>query len=376
MTADFIVLGAGMSGAAAGYFLADHGRGVMLERESMPGYHATGRSAAVFTETYGNPAIRALTVASGRFFRAPPLGFADVPLLRPRGLMMIARESDRARFGRDVAAAMRFVPNLCLLAPSQALALCPALGREWVDHAFLEPDAMDMDVHAIHQGFLRGFKVKGGSVVVDAPALAIGFGAAGWEVETHLGRFTAPVLVNAAGAWADEMARLAGLPPLGLTPKRRTAVIVEVDPAPSPAWPMIVDIRETFYFKPESGRLLISPADETTMPAADVQPDEIDIAQAVSRVEAATRLTVRRVLRKWAGLRTFAPDRTLVLGRDSLAPGFIWMAGQGGYGIQTAAAAGRIVATLVRQGGLPPDVTEVGLVAADLLPDRLRAAAS
>ena len=375
MTADFIVVGGGMAGAAASYFLAEHGRVIVLERESAPGYHSTGRSAALYTETYGNAAIRALTVASGRFFRAPPAGFADVPLLRPRGLMMIARASDAARFERDVAEGKRFVPNLRVLTQSEALALCPVLRDEWTGRAFLEPDAMDMDVHAIHQGFLRGLKAMGGSIVTDAAAQAITAGDDGWQVETRAGRYTAPILVNAAGAWADEVATLAGLPILGFTPKRRTAVIVEVDPIPSPAWPMVVDIAETFYFKPESGRLLISPADETTMSAADVQPDEIDIAEAVARLEAATRLTVRRVLRKWAGLRTFAPDRTLVIGPDSLAPGFVWMAGQGGYGIQTAAAAGRAVATLARGGALPSDLAELGLVAAELLPNRLRTAA-
>jgi len=372
MTADFLVVGAGMAGAAAGYFLADHGRVVVLERESAPGYHSTGRSAALYSETYGNATIRALTAASGRFFRAPPAGFADVPLLRPRGLMMIARASDKARFERDVAAGKRFAPNLRVLATSEALVLCPALREEWVGHAFLEPDAMDMDVHAIHQGFLRGLKAKGGSVVTDAAAQAIAARDGDWQVETRAGRFTAPVLVNAAGAWADAMARLAGLPPLGFSPKRRTAIIVEADPAPNPAWPMVVDIGETFYFKPESGWLLVSPADETAMAAADAQPDEIDIAEAVARLEAATRLTVRRVLRKWAGLRTFAPDKALVLGPDPIAPGFVWVAGQGGYGIQTAAAAGRAAAALARGDALPSDLAELGLAAADLLPNRLR----
>jgi len=371
-TADFIVLGAGMAGATAGYFLADTGRGIVLERESAPGYHSTGRSAALYAETYGNTAIRALTVASGGFFRAPPAGFADVPLLQRRGLMVIAQASDAARLARDVAAGKRFVPTLRMLDDGEARMLCPVLRDEWTGSAFLEPDAMDIDVHAIHQGFLRGLKAKGGGIVTDAAAQAIAARDGGWQVETRAGRFTAPVLVNAAGAWADEVARLAGLPPIGLVAKRRTALIVDVDPAPNAAWPMVVDIGESFYFKPESGRLLVSPADETAMPATDVQPDEIDIAQAVARLEAATRLKVRRVVRKWAGLRTFAPDRTLVIGPDPLAPGFIWMAGQGGYGIQTAAAAGRAAAAFAQGAALPHDLARLGVVAADLLPDRLR----
>lgn len=371
-TADFIVLGAGMAGAAAGYFLADHGRGIVLERESAPGYHSTGRSAALYTETYGNAAIRALTVASGRFFRAPPAGFADVPLLHPRGLMVIAQASDAARLAREVVAGKQFVPGLRVLGVGEATTLCPVLRDEWTGNAFIEPAAMDMDVHAIHQGFLRGFKAKGGRVVTDAAAQAIAARDGGWQVETRAGRFTAPVVVNAAGAWADEVARLAGLPPVGLVAKRRTALIVDAAPAPNVAWPMVVDIGESFYFKPESGRLLISPADETAMPATDAQPDEIDIAEAVARLEAATRLKVRRVLRKWAGLRTFAPDRTLVIGPDPLAPGFVWMAGQGGYGIQTAAAAGRAAAALALRAALPDELTQFGVIATDLLPDRLR----
>ena len=371
-TADFIVLGAGMAGAAAGYFLADHGRAIVLERESAPGYHSTGRSAALYAETYGNAAIRALTVASGRFFSAPPAGFADVPLLHRRGLMVIAQSSDAARLARDAAAGRRFAPNLRVLAAGEPLTLCPVLRDAWASHAFLEPDAMDMDVHAIHQGFLRGLKGKGGRLVTDAAAQAITAREGGWQIATRAGRFTAPVVVNAAGAWADEVAQLAGLPPVGLVAKRRTALIVDVDPAPNAAWPMVVDIGESFYFKPESGRLLISPADETAMPATDVQPDELDIAEAAARIEAATRLQVRRVVRKWAGLRTFAADRTLVIGPDPLAPAFVWMAGQGGYGIQTAAAAGRAAAALAHRAALPADLVELGIVAADLLPNRLR----
>src|SRR6185312_911080 len=241
-TADFIVIGAGMAGATAGYFLADTGRGIVLERESAPGYHSTGRSAALYAETYGNAAVRALTVASGRFFRAPPAGFADVPLLNRRGLMVIAQASDAARFARDVAAAKQFAPNLRVLGEGGAITLCPVVRDEWTAHAFLDPEAMDMDVHAIHQGFLRGFKAKGGRVVADAAVQALAARDGGWHVETRAGRFIAPVVVNAAGAWADDVARLAGLPPVGLVAKRRTALIVDTEPAPNAAWPMVVDI--------------------------------------------------------------------------------------------------------------------------------------
>jgi D-arginine dehydrogenase len=373
LTIDFLVLGAGMAGAAAGHFLSDHGRVVVLEAEDAPGYHSTGRSAALYTETYGNAAIRALTVASGRFFRAPPPGFADVPLLRPRGMMLVASPADKARFDEAVAAGRRFAPSLRVLDRGEALALCPVLREDWLGHAYLEPDAMDMDVHAIHQGFLRSLRAKGGSIVTSAAALSITRRGGRWQVATSAGAYAAPVLVNAAGAWADVVAGMAGVPPVGLVPKRRTAFIVAAPAGPAiDAWPMVVDAAETFYFKPESGKLLISPADATPMPPQDVQPDELDIAIAAERIAAATRIAFRTVQRKWAGLRTFAPDNTLVIGPDPAAPGFVWMAGQGGYGIQTAPAAGAAAAALAVGKALPPDLVALGLRTEMLLPDRLR----
>jgi D-arginine dehydrogenase len=373
LTIDFLVLGAGMAGAAAGYFLGDHGRVVLLEAEQSPGYHSTGRSAALYTETYGNAAIRALTVASGRFFRAPPPGFAVVPLLRPRGMMLVAPATDTARFDEAVAAGRRFAPSLRVLDRGEALALCPVLREDWLAHAFLEPDAMDMDVHAIHHGFLGGIRAKGGSIVTSAPAQSIARRDGQWQVATPAGRYAAPVLINAAGAWADEVAGLAGVPPVGLTAKRRTAFIVAAPAGPPiDAWPMVVDAAETFYFKPESAKLLISPADATPVPPQDIQPDELDIAVAAERIAAATHIAFRAVQRKWAGLRTFAPDNTLVIGPDPAAPGFVWMAGQGGYGIQTAPAAGAAAAALATGNALPPDLTASGLRAKLLLPDRFR----
>jgi D-arginine dehydrogenase len=375
VTFDFIVLGAGIAGASAGYFLAARGRVLLLEREAAPGYHSTGRSAALYTEAYGNAAIRALTVASGPFYRAPPPGFAETPLLSPRGVMMVASAANEPHFAEAVAAGQRFVPTLRVLTRAEALGLCPVLRADAVAHAFLEPDAMDMDVHAIHQGFLRGLKAQGGTIVSDAPAQGIMRKDGLWQVETPAGRFAAPILVNAAGAWADAVAALAGVAPLGIAPRRRTVLIATAPPDLDIArWPLVADVGESFYFKPEAGRLLISPADETPVAASDVQPEEIDVAEAVQRVEAATTLRVARVLRKWAGLRSFAPDRSLVLGPDPAAPHFVWAAGQGGYGIQTAAAAGRSLAALAVGDPLPDDLAALGLEARDVLPDRLRRA--
>jgi D-arginine dehydrogenase len=375
MAADFLIIGGGMAGAVAGYFLAEHGGVVLLEREETLAYHSTGRSAALYTETYGNAAIRALTVRSGDFFRDPPAGFTATPLLTPRGVLYVARAQEKARFEEALAIGQRFAPSVRALARDEALALCPVLRDDWLAHALLEPDAMDLDVNAIHQGFLKGLRAKGGRVVTGAAAQAIARRDGAWQVETPQGRFAAPNLVNAAGAWADEVAALAGIAPVGLVPKRRTVIIIETEPAAQEAahWPMVGDVGESFYFRPESGRLLVSPADETPVAPCDVQPEEMDMALAASRFEAATRLKVRRIARKWAGLRTFAPDKTLVIGPDATAPGFFWMAGQGGYGIQTAPAAGRALATLATSGTLEPELAARGLKAEQLLPTRLRA---
>jgi D-arginine dehydrogenase len=373
MTADFLVIGAGMAGAAAGYFLADHGSVLLLEREDMPGYHATGRSAALYTEAYGNAAIRALTAASGAFFRAPPAGFADAPLLHPRGVMIVAAAADRAHFEESFAFGRRFVPSIRKLERAEALHLCPALRAEWLAHAFLEPDAMDMDVHAIHQGFLRGLRAKGGRLVTGAPCRTIAPDQGRWRVETPAGDFAARNIVNAAGAWADEVAALAGAAPVGIVAKRRTIIIIAApEGGDIAAWPMVVEAAERFYFKPESGRLLLSPADETPLPPQDVQPDELDIALAAERLAEATHITFRTIQRKWAGLRSFAPDQTLVIGPDPALPGFFWMAGQGGYGIQTAPAAGAALAALATGAAFPAELAARGLAAEALLPARFR----
>ncbi len=374
MAIDFLVVGGGIAGTSAAYFLADRGRVLLLEREDTPGYHSTGRSAALYTETYGNQAIRALTVASGPFFREPPAGFSEYKLLRPRGAMVIAPPEASEQFKTALAAGQRYTPSLRALDRKEALALCPVLEPTWFAFALHEPDAMDMDVHAIHQGFLRGLREKGGRIVVGAEVQALAQRGLRWEVATPAGRFEAAIVVNAAGAWADEVARLAGVPPVGIVPKRRTAFTID-PPAgiDSRAWPMVIDVDETFYFKPESGRLLVSPADETPVPPHDVQPEELDIAEAAARLEAATRLRVRRVARKWAGLRSFVRDKTPVVGHDPQAPGFVWLAGQGGYGIMTSPALGRVAAALATGDDMPDDLKRLGLEAADLLPDRLLA---
>jgi len=372
MATDFLIMGAGIAGASAGYFLAERGRVTLLEREDAPGYHSTGRSAALYTETYGNAAIRALTVRSGPFFRNPPEGFSEHHLLGPRGVLLVALPDAKAKYEATLAEGRRYAPSVRGVDRAEALRLCPALRPDLLGFAIHEPDAMDMDVHAIHQGFLRGLRQRGGQVVTGAEVNSLSRKGSAWDVMTSAGRFTAPIVINAAGAWADEVAMLAGVRPVGLVPKRRTAFIIDV-PAGVDAshWPVVGDIDETFYFKPEAGRLLVSPADETPMPPCDVQPEEIDIAVAAERLEARTNLRVERVIRKWAGLRSFVRDKTPVVGHAPEAPGFVWLAGQGGYGIQTSPSMGRVAAALATGDELPADLLAQGLKASDLLPDRL-----
>ena len=370
---DFLVIGAGIAGASAAYFLAERGHVLLLERESHPGYHSTGRSAALYSQTYGNRAIRILTVGSEGFYRSPPAGFADHPLLTPRGAMYIGRADQAETVERIITAAQALVPTVRMIPVAEARRLVPALKADYVAAAGIEPDAMDIDVHALHQGFLRGLRARGGRVVTDAEVRGIGRANGDWTVETNEGAFRAPVLLNAAGAWCDAIAAMAGVPPIGLTPKRRTAFIFPPPPETDIAgWPMVIDADEQFYIKPDAGKLLGSPADETPVEPQDVQPDELDIAVAADRIQTAFDFEIRRIERRWAGLRSFVADRRPVVGFDAAAPGFFWVAGQGGYGIQTAPAMGLLCAALATGGAVPAELADLGLAAADLSPDRLR----
>jgi D-arginine dehydrogenase len=373
-SADIVIIGGGIAGAAAGFALAPDHRVILLERETQPGYHSTGRSAALFTEAYGNSAIRALTIASRAFFMAPPPGFAEHKLLTPRGVMMIGRADQKERFELALEEGHRHLKSVTRLTLDEVFARLPVMRRDYVADAYIEPEAMDIDVHAVHRGYLRGMTAKGGRIVTDAEVTGLSRDGAGWRVATRAGEFTAPVVVNAAGAWCDEVAKLAGIAPIGLVPKRRTAITF--DPPQGQAihdWPSMIDVDEQFYFKPDAGRILASPADETPMPPCDVQPDELDIAILVDRLEQATTLQVKRIASKWAGLRSFVADKTLVAGFERGAPGFFWLAGQGGYGIQTSPTMARVAASLIAGKGLPPDLTDLGLTEATLAPARFRA---
>ena len=357
-----------MAGASAGAWLSEAHRVCILERESRPGYHATGRSAALFSELYGNSTIRALSRASRSFFVTPPSGFAEHPLVSPRGTLHIARVDQLGALDAfaalpDVASATRRISG------AGARELSPLLRPGYVAEAVYEPQAYDIDVHSLHTGFLRTIRANNGAVVVNAEALELSRGSDRWVVHTDRGIFEARIVVNAAGAWADDIARRAGVPAIGIVPRRRTAVVVKLpDGMQVRNSPLTLDIDETFYFKPETGSLLISPCDETVAAAGDAQPDEEDVAIAVHRIEEATVLQIHQLQRKWAGLRTFTARRTPVVGYDERAAGFFWLAGQGGYGIQTAPALGRLAAALVAGSPVPSDLRAFGVDAAALSP--------
>ena len=372
-TADVIILGAGIAGASVAYELAATRRVLLLERESQPGLHATGRSAAIFSETYGNVVVRGLSRASRAFLFTPPQGFADAPLVSPRATLFIA-PPDQV----ETLRAMRNDPDVAAgtepMSPAEALARVPILRPECVAEALFEPGACDIDVNGLHQGFLRGFKARGGKLICDVAAGALDRKGNTWRVIAKSATYEAPVLVNATGAWADETARRAGARPLGIEPKRRTVALV--DPPPGVdirSWPLTIDAKETFYFKPDAGRILVTPADETPSPPCDAQPDELDIALGIDRLQTMTTLNVRRVVHKWAGLRSFAPDRTPVVGFDPRAEGFFWLAGQGGYGMQTSSGMARTAAALIRGEDLPADIRAQGVTPAALSPKRFGA---
>lgn len=382
MNVDVVVLGGGMAGAACAYFLAEHASVVLLEGEDAFGYHSTGRSAALFSEYFGNRPVRLLTAASRAFFDTPPSGFTTEPLLAPRGVIALADAQDIAtgRFDEALASGRDARIAAYEISLDDARAMCPILAPHDYVKAIARPSVRDIDVDALHQGFLRGVRARGGKTIQRQRVNALRREAGAWRVATSSGeQYLAGRVVNAAGAWADELATLAGTTPIGLVPKRRTLALVEAAAGAGhrdvPAtWPMVTDIVDSFYFKPESGKLMVSPSDETPTVPCDAQPEEIDVATAVDRLEAVTTWRIGRVAHQWAGLRSVVADETPVLGEAPDAPGFFWAAALGGYGIQTAPAVGRAVAALVTGGQLPRDLCSYGadtLSEAALSPARL-----
>lgn len=345
------IIGAGMAGASLAAHIAPHDDVLLLEAEAQPGFHATGRSAAFWSETYGGPLVQPLTTASGPFLHAPPAAFGGRSFLRTRGELLIAR--DPAVLD---ALAAGFAGSGVPIDRRDPAATVPGLRDGW--HALWSPGCADIDVAALHARYLAFARRHGAGLRCDSRLAATRRDGSGWALRLADGSTeTADILVNAAGAWVDEVAVLAGARPARIRPYRRTVVQVRVDP-PAPAdLPLVVDAAGSFYFKPEpGGRLWLSPHDETPDRPHDVAAEEIDVARAIDRLHDATDWRVTAVERRWAGLRSFAPDRLPVYGFDRDVPGYFWCAGQGGFGIQTAPAAAALCAALLGHGDVPPGV--------------------
>jgi D-arginine dehydrogenase len=374
---DVVVVGAGMAGAAVGWQLAQAGRKVLLlERESQPGYHTTGRSAALFEEHYGPAQVQALTRASRAFYDAPPAGFAQTPILSPRGVLYIATAEQRALLDVAYAQAVQHSPDARRLDAQGLRALVPVLGDSIVD-GFLDPGARDIDVHGLHQGYLRGLRQAGGALWCGAEVTALAHSANTWTLTLADGRSAqATVVVNAAGAWADVLGQLAGAAPIGLTPKRRSAFTFSAPEGVDAAdWPAVISTDESFYFKPDAGQLLGSPANADDSWPHDVQPEELDVATGIWHIEEATTLQIRRPGHTWAGLRSFVADGELVVGWDASPqplPGFFWLAAQGGYGIQSAAGYGLLARNLILGEAVDAALLAQGVDAGVLSPARVQ----
>jgi D-arginine dehydrogenase len=373
MDCDVVVVGAGVAGTAAGAELATAGHRVtVVERESQPAHHASGRSASLLNESVGHPAVCALARLSRPFFEDPPEGFSEHPLLSPRGLLWVGEEPDAGALDALFASAVRTAQRLERIGADEVAALLPTFSPAAVAGGGVhEPDAMAIDTAELIAGNLRRLRRAGGELHTTSEAIEVRRDGGGWTVAAGGRQWSAGHVVNAAGAWADELARRAGVAPLGMRALRRTAALVPVTEDVS-AWPLVMDVAGRYYCEPESGGLLISPADETLVEPCDAQADELDVALAIERVAEASGLPIRSVRRAWAGLRTFAPDRAPVLGEESDAPGFWWIAGQGGAGIKTAPAMAQLLARMIAGEPYPPEAIALGLTAGDLSPARFR----
>ena len=371
---DYAVIGAGIAGASVAYRLSAQASVVVLERETQPGYHSTGRSAAMFMETYGTSQIRSLTRASRAFYEAPPVGFAEHDLLQPRGVFYIATPDQQALLQQTYEELSRQVPGVRLISVDEAAQRVPSLRTERLFGVLEEPDARDIDVHALHQGFLRGMREQGAVLRCQAELSAAVREQDIWVLTLADGTVVrARTLINAAGAWADVVAELCGVAPIGLQPCRRTAFTFGgPEGVDCSDWPAVVGVDESFYFKPDAGQLLGSPANADPVDAHDVVPEELDVATGIYHIEEATTLSIRRPRHTWAGLRSFVRDGDFVIGWDDAKTGFFWLTAQGGYGIQTAAAASDLAAALAAQQPLPGYLIEHGVDAAALSPSRLR----
>ncbi len=369
---DIAIVGAGMVGASIAYHAAPGCRMLILEGESAAGYHSTGRSAAVFAEAYGPPPVRALTRASRAFFLSPPEGFADSPLLHKRGALFVGRDDQADEIEAEYRQLRADGGDAELIDTQTAQGYVPVLRPEAAASAIIDHDALDIDVDLLLQGFLKAARHSGATVVRNARVTDLDDREGCWEIATGSGdRYRTKTLVNGAGAWADELAGLAGIARVGLQPKRRSAFLFDPpDRVDTSGWPLVVAIDEAWYFKPDAGLLLGSPANADPVPPQDVVAEDYDIQLGVHLIEEATTMTIRRPSHTWAGLRSFVTDGNPVLGFDPEHPRFFWAAALGGYGIQTAPAMGRYCAGLLLDGAAPADILDQGLEPETLRPGR------
>ena len=363
---DIAIVGAGIAGAGLAADVAGDFSVALIEQEERPGFHSTGRSAAIFIQNYGNAVIRALTRASLPLYLDADRTLYPEPLLKQRGLLYVAGEDGLERHAKLLAEAEGMRP----ISIDEALAFVPALRRDWLKAAAYEDDGQDIDVASLHQGFLHRAKSGGATLLTNAPVTRAERSAGLWRIETGKGVVHAKILADAAGAWADTVAAAAGVPPLGIKPLRRSMAVLPVpDGMDVSRWPLVADSGEHWYAKPESGKLFVSPADEDPVDPHDAYADDMVLAEGLYRFEQAVDFPVTRVERSWAGLRSFAPDRTPVAGFDPAQQDFFWLAGQGGYGIQTAPALSRLAGQLIRRATIHG---ELEAIVAPLSPARFR----
>ena len=368
---DFVVIGGGIAGVSATAHLAPHGSVMLLEMESSMAYHTTGRSAALFVLNYGAEGSRPLAHASQSFLEKPPEDSADGPLLEDRGLLWVGTSEQMPDLERLAAEGQASGAASRLIDVDEVASLVPVVRRDVVAGGLFEPSAWDIDVARLHQAFVRIARQQGAEIRTDSPVTAIERTGSGWAVHAGGSRVECDVVVNTSGAWGDDVARMAGVPPIGLVPMRRTAFMVPGDKTYSD-WPMIVDADQNFYFKADGVQLLCSLAEEEPSEPGDARPRMEDVALAIDRINATTTLGIRSVNSQWVGLRTFAPDRDLVVGEEPTAPGFFWLVGQGGTGIQTSPAYGELLACQVLDVELPRDLAEAGVDPVTTHPSRFR----
>lgn len=368
---DFVVIGGGIAGVAAAAHLAPHGTVVLVEKEATLAYHTTGRSAALFIVNYGGPGSRPLARASAHFFDSPPDYATDAPLLSPRGALWVARPEQLDALDRIAEEGTRSGAGSEALTPEEVMRLAPVMKPDLLGGGLYEPTAADIDVAGLHQAFVRILRKHDGAIRTASPVIGIEPAGSKWKVVTPEETFECGAVVNAAGAWGDQVASLAGIEPIGLVPMRRTAFMVPGS-AEFSALPMVVSVGHDYYFRPDGVQLLCSLSEERPDSPGDPRPLMEDVALAIERINESTILGIRSVNSQWTGLRTFAPDRDLVIGEDPAAPGFFWLVGQGGTGIMTAPAYGELVASQVLQRELPEGLAASGVDPAVTSPARIR----